>query len=47
MDSDEPLKVLEPEDKLRAEGKKEWSASSAREMGEDAPPLCPLLQSSS
>lgn len=25
MDSDEPLKVLEPEDKLRAEGKKEWS----------------------
>ena len=26
----EPLKVLEPEDELRAEGKKEWSGSCAR-----------------
>lgn len=33
MDSDEPLKVLEPEDELRAEGKKEWSDSSARVDG--------------
>lgn len=33
MDSDESLKVLQPEDELRAEGKKEWSDSSARVDG--------------
>ena len=42
----EPLKVLEPEDELRAEGKNGLAAVPGQ-TGEDALPLHPLLQSSS